>query len=204
MTEDEMVGWHHQLDGHELEQAMGVGDGQGSLVCCSPWVTKSWTWLRTELNWTPWSKWGQSRCSVQAGSYVGLVTGDRLESWVVSICFLPLVPESKQACAHSSQVECRFLTVLLFHPTGFQTSSRVLSSLWWTPRLRCLICDVGWTSHSPGRISESVHPTSSSVSSPRGTGPNLITPLLFLVDSVWLILTALVVKESSWQSPVCF
>ena len=37
MTEDEMVGWHHQLDGHEFEQAPGAGDGQGSLVCCSPW-----------------------------------------------------------------------------------------------------------------------------------------------------------------------
>ena len=36
MTEDEMVGWHHQLNGHEFEQALGVGDGQGSLVCCSP------------------------------------------------------------------------------------------------------------------------------------------------------------------------
>ena len=36
MTEDEMVGWHHQLDGHEFEQALGVGDGQGSLACCSP------------------------------------------------------------------------------------------------------------------------------------------------------------------------
>ena len=36
MTEDEMVAWHHQLDGHELEQAPGVGDGQGSLECCSP------------------------------------------------------------------------------------------------------------------------------------------------------------------------
>ena len=35
-TEDEMVGWHHGLNGHELEQAPGVGDGQGSLVCCSP------------------------------------------------------------------------------------------------------------------------------------------------------------------------
>ena len=34
-TEDETVGWHHQLDGHEFEQALGVGDGQGSLVCCS-------------------------------------------------------------------------------------------------------------------------------------------------------------------------
>ena len=35
--QDEMVGWHHLLDGHEFEQAPGVGDGQGSLVCCSPW-----------------------------------------------------------------------------------------------------------------------------------------------------------------------
>ena len=34
-TEDEMVGWHHQVDGHEFEQAPGVGDGQGSLACCS-------------------------------------------------------------------------------------------------------------------------------------------------------------------------
>ena len=37
MTEDQMVGWHHLLDGHEFEQALGVGDGQGSLACCSPW-----------------------------------------------------------------------------------------------------------------------------------------------------------------------
>ena len=37
MTEDEMFGWHHQLDGHEFEQALGVGDGQGGLVHCSPW-----------------------------------------------------------------------------------------------------------------------------------------------------------------------
>ena len=36
MTGDEMVGWHHQLDAHEFEQATGVGDGQGSLVCSSP------------------------------------------------------------------------------------------------------------------------------------------------------------------------
>ena len=37
MAENEMVGWHHQLGGHEFEQAPEVGDGQGSLVCCSPW-----------------------------------------------------------------------------------------------------------------------------------------------------------------------
>ena len=40
MTEDEMVGWHHRLDGGEFEQALGVGDRQGSLACCSPWGHK--------------------------------------------------------------------------------------------------------------------------------------------------------------------
>ena len=39
-TKDEMAGWHHRLDGHEFEQASGTGDGQGSLVCCSPWDHK--------------------------------------------------------------------------------------------------------------------------------------------------------------------
>ena len=36
----EMAGWHHRLNGHEFEQALGVGDGQGGLVCCSPWGCK--------------------------------------------------------------------------------------------------------------------------------------------------------------------
>ena len=40
MIEDEMVGWHHRLNGHEFEQALGVGDGQGRLVSCSPWGFK--------------------------------------------------------------------------------------------------------------------------------------------------------------------
>ena len=40
MTEDEMVGWHHQCDRNEFEQAPGVGDGQGSLAYCSPWGHK--------------------------------------------------------------------------------------------------------------------------------------------------------------------
>ena len=40
MTEDEMMGWHHQLNGHEFEQLPGDGEGQGSLVCCSPWGHK--------------------------------------------------------------------------------------------------------------------------------------------------------------------
>ena len=37
MTEDEIIGCHHRIDGHESEHVLGVGDGQGSLACCSPW-----------------------------------------------------------------------------------------------------------------------------------------------------------------------
>ena len=50
-TEGEMVGWHHQLDGHEFEQAPGVGDGQGSLPCCTPWGHKELD-MTELLNWT--------------------------------------------------------------------------------------------------------------------------------------------------------
>ena len=61
-TEDKMVGWHHQLDGHEFEHAPGVGDRQGSLVCYSPWGWKESD--TTEwLNWT--EKWSIS-CRISA------------------------------------------------------------------------------------------------------------------------------------------
>ena len=73
MTEDKMVGWHHQLDGHEFEQAPGVGDGQGCLVCCDPWHRKksdtivrlNWTKLIKEAGTQEWIRgsllsWGQS------------------------------------------------------------------------------------------------------------------------------------------------
>ena len=50
MTEDEMVGWHHQCNGHEFESALGVGDGQGGLMCCSPWGCRVGHDRVTELN----------------------------------------------------------------------------------------------------------------------------------------------------------
>ena len=50
MTEDEVVGWHHQLNAHEFEQAHGVGGGQGSLACCSPWHYKE-SDTTERLNW---------------------------------------------------------------------------------------------------------------------------------------------------------
>ena len=63
MTEDEMVGWHHWLDGHELEQAPGVGDGEGGLVCCSPWGHKE-SDMTEWLKWTDWSRFYISICPV--------------------------------------------------------------------------------------------------------------------------------------------
>ena len=50
-TEDEMVGWHHWLNRHEFQQALGIGDGQGSLACCSPWGRRVSHDSATELNW---------------------------------------------------------------------------------------------------------------------------------------------------------
>ena len=52
MTEDEIVGWHHRLNGHEFDQTPGAGDGQGSLVCCSPWG-------RQESDTTEWLNWSE-------------------------------------------------------------------------------------------------------------------------------------------------
>ena len=51
MTEGKMVRWHHQLNGHEFEQAPGVGDGQGGLACCSPWGFKE-SDMTEQVNWT--------------------------------------------------------------------------------------------------------------------------------------------------------
>ena len=48
MTEDDMVGWHHRFSEHESEQTLGDGEGQGSLVCCSPWGHKESDTTATE------------------------------------------------------------------------------------------------------------------------------------------------------------
>ena len=56
MTEDEIFGWHHWLNEHEFEQALGVGDGQGSLVCCRPWDPKE-SDTTERLNWTELIRW---------------------------------------------------------------------------------------------------------------------------------------------------
>ena len=61
-TEDEMVGWHHRLNGHEFEQVQGVGDGQGSQACCSPWGCKE-SDTTGQLNKTNKKDWDHKICS---------------------------------------------------------------------------------------------------------------------------------------------
>ena len=79
MTEDEMVGWHHLLDGHEFEQAPGVGGGQGSLACCSPWGSKEsdttgcLNWTELNKNWDEDDDLGK-REKVTEGKFTGLGT----------------------------------------------------------------------------------------------------------------------------------
>ena len=65
-TEDEMVGWHHQVNGHEFEQTPGVGDGQGSLECFNSWGHK-------ESNMTEWLNWTAGpTCKKHQGTFVSL------------------------------------------------------------------------------------------------------------------------------------
>ena len=83
MTQDEMVGWHHRLDGYKFEQALGVSDGQGSLVCCSPWSCKESDTIVTELNWLIWKeealKSGELMVSV---GQVQRTCGEHSVNWV--------------------------------------------------------------------------------------------------------------------------
>ena len=60
MTDDEMVGWHHRLNGHEFEQTLGDGDGQRSLLCCSPWGHKESDMTERLNSPLPQAPWGPS------------------------------------------------------------------------------------------------------------------------------------------------
>ena len=101
MTEDEVVGWHHWLDGHEFEQALRVGEGQGSLACCSPWVCK-------ESDTTEWLIW------TELLAYLRLLI----------ILMTILIP----ACESSSLTFCRMHTAYELNKQGDNYSLAVLLS----------------------------------------------------------------------------
>ena len=71
-TEDEMVVWHHWLNGHEFEQALGAGNGQGSLVCCRQWSYKE-LYLTERLNWTEVKHSSKQRWRTSETTYLNRV-----------------------------------------------------------------------------------------------------------------------------------
>ena len=74
-TEDEVVGWHHWLNGHELEPTSGVGDGHGSLACFSPWGHKE-SDTSERRHWTDWKDVTMYRVMIRSPCVSGLVTED--------------------------------------------------------------------------------------------------------------------------------
>ena len=104
-TEDEMVGWHHWLNGHEFESAPGVGDGQGSLVCCSPWGCKELD-MTEQLNWT-------EPTSPRTGS---LTQG--LQSLTVPWAVIAPRKSPNKTVAHHFHVVCFYFSWLCFLPWG--------------------------------------------------------------------------------------
>ena len=91
MTEDEMVGWHYRLNGHEFGWTPGVGDGQGGLVCCDSWG-RSQTWLSdwTELNWILIPVWNSSSPAfhVMYSAYKFNKQGDNIQPYHTSFLIL--------------------------------------------------------------------------------------------------------------------
>ena len=89
-TEDELIGWHHRLGGQEFEQALGVGYGQGGLVCCSPWGHKKLD-ITKQLNWslTDWDKQKPSLWSQNfLPCYLYLLWSSSLPFYLIHIKYL--------------------------------------------------------------------------------------------------------------------
>ena len=124
MTADEIVGCHHQLYRHELEQALGVGDGQGGLAYCRPWGCKesdTTEWLNW-TNWThssifawriPWteetsgsSSWGHKESEMTEQLTLSLFCGHKTHN-LVHLCYLPMRGDSVIKCPHSKGNPCQ-------------------------------------------------------------------------------------------------
>ena len=107
-----MVGWHHQLNGHEFEQVLGVGDEQGSLVCWSPWGLKE-TDMTEQLNWRLWlfAMKQQSTDSALMDPHSHLPTEpDHWHSPLCNISRCAPVPWLSQACCFLVAKSCLFAT----------------------------------------------------------------------------------------------
>ena len=106
MTEDEMIGWHHRLDGHEFEQGPGVGDGQGGLVCCSLWGPKE-SDMTEQLNWT-----------AQTFLYSPLITNTQIRTQT-----------SMHLDLHPRKTKFRDLGYM-YHNLGYKRSPHMHTNIW--------------------------------------------------------------------------
>ena len=145
MTEDEMAGWHHWLNGHEFEQALGVGDGQGGLVCCSPWGCKeSDTTERLLLTFTYIQYLATSNKGPSSQGY-GFSSGhvwmwqlDYEESWALkSWCFWSVISEKTL----ESPLDCKEIQPV--YPKGNQswiaigrTDAEAETPTFWLPDMK--------------------------------------------------------------------
>ena len=99
MTEDEMVGWHHRLNGHEFEQALRVGEGQGSVACSQPWRHKELD-MTERLNWTENFPPTQRLVVITSTVLHMLATGTRLQAgWNQRL----MIPEISRCCLTINQ-----------------------------------------------------------------------------------------------------
>ena len=114
-TENEMVGWHHWLNGHEFEEALAVGDRQGSLACCSPWSRRVGHNWATELNCPTLC---DSLDSSPPASFARGIFQARLLEWI-AISFSRgtsrLRDWTKVSCAVDNLLHCRQILYQLSH-----------------------------------------------------------------------------------------
>ena len=106
-----MAGWHHRLDGHECEQAPGVGDGQGSLACCGPWGHKE-SDMTEWLNWTVWCTLSGVYVFYKWLCFVYFIV---LYGIVQYLCFKPRMSATKQKQRGCGWYRLLLMTLQLYH-----------------------------------------------------------------------------------------
>ena len=111
MTEDEMAGWHHRLDGHEFELTLGVGDGQGGLVCCSPWGRRVRHTLVTKSPQVSLS-FAISQSLLKLMSIESVMPSNYL---ILCCPLLLLLPSQHQGLSSKSALHIRWLKYWRFH-----------------------------------------------------------------------------------------
>ena len=96
IIEDEMVGWHHRLNGHEVEQTPGYSEGQGSLVCCSPWGHKESDMTEWLNNHHPWTKWVRTVWVHLYRFFFPIVDTQQYTTWGWRICLCRTTETTEQ------------------------------------------------------------------------------------------------------------